>query len=249
MMSHISHIFCVQPIKSSIQNRVIRLQRNGDNQLTNIQVHRELFSYINQFNKKPSWVSILLLYDLNTGVFWWQFFEIDYGTYFKSDIETRLSTIGYWEDEDSVYRCYNKMRNFQSYTFWAADKIVKFFVTTRLDYLESQGKYDTFKQAYDTLIGKVKERDTFPEPPKGEIPLWKYLDRHFFNIPNFPLSPIVTRLIKVKRPDEKWMVEIEGTDWREETYVGKAIVTVVLNENYELVDILGEDYLKKKSTD
>jgi len=245
-----SHIFCLQPVKDSIQNQVIQLQRNGDNQLTDIQIHRELFTYVNRFNEKHSWVSIFLFYDLKTGVFWWRYFESDYDTYFKLDIETRLSAIGYWEDEDSVYRYYNKMRNFQSYTFFASNKIVKFFVTTQLDYIESQGKYDTFKQAYGTLMRNVKEMDTFPEAPEGEeVLLWEYLDRHFFSIPYRSQSPIITKLIEVKYSQEKWMVEIEGSDWREESPDKKARITVVLNDNYELVDILGEDYLKKKSTD
>jgi effector-binding domain-containing protein len=246
----VDHISRIQSVTDSKKSQVIQLKRNGDGQLTKICIYKELFSYFNRIRRKSAFASIYTLYDVHTGIFWWRYFENDeYDDYFKREIDVDLSNVGYWEDEDTVYNYYDKIRETYNYLYFSAYKIVEFYVGTELSYRGYQGRYETFEQAYEALISNITENRTFLEPWEGEVPLWKYLDRHFFNIPYRTLSPTITKLISVQYSGQKWTVKIEGSDWREETPEKKARVTVVLNENYEMVDILGEDYLKKKSTD
>jgi hypothetical protein len=251
----VDHISCIQSVKNSKKSQVIKLKRNGDNQLTDIQIYKELFSYINRLNGESALASIYILYDLQSGIFWWQYHEDSYDDYFKRKVDTHLNHVEYWEDENAVYNYHDEIRksksfNSQFYIFFSADKIAKFYVSTELYYRGSQGQYKTFEHAYEALISSIHKNGTFIEPWKGEVVLWEYLDRNFFCIPHRSQSPIITKLIEVKYFEGKWMVKIEGSDWRQNNPKKKAIVTVILNDNYELVEmIFGKDHLKKKSTD
>jgi hypothetical protein len=242
------HISCLQPVPNSKRSQVIKLKRNGDGQLTHIKIYRELFIYISRLDDGyPALASIFVLYDLLSGVFWWHYFEEeDDDEYFTSEIDEELND-GYRKDEEAIYNYSDSLRNSQIGIYFSANKIAEFYVGTELVCLGSQGQYDTFEHAYDHFMATVKKTGNFPKPPKGEVRLWEYLDRHFFRIPNFPQSPIITKLIGLKHSEDKWMIEIEGCSyWWEDNPQKKARVIVVLNENYELVEILGEDYLKKK---
>jgi hypothetical protein len=160
MKTHISKIKSVEGLE---EDRIIHLRRNGDEQLTQIQVHRALFSYVNRINREPNWLSIFLLYDLNTGLFWWQHFtETDEKSYFQRDIETRLSELGYSPEEDGVYIYYNDTQKSPPFKFFLADERGVIFSWLKrgffLEIREDKERFDSFEQAYNSFILKLTKR-------------------------------------------------------------------------------------------
>jgi len=262
------HISCLQPIPDSQKSKMIRCWRNGDGKLTEIFVCQELFGDLKKgFQREDDWASIFLLYDLKTGWFWWRYTALTHDkSYFKNDIDTRLSRLGYWEENDGNYVYYNTVRNPKEVIYLSSNKIVSFSIKWATLYIkESQEQYDEFVQGYENTIFKITQR-----LEKGErvnerikaVSLRIYIDDRFFRIPNFCGIAELGNVIGVKQKNDKWLIELAGVDWEESDRTTKALyikdwlaewregyyktkVTVILNENYEVVDILGEDFVKK----
>jgi len=115
------------------------------------------------------------------------------------------------------------------------------------------------------MILKIKEDLNQEKTVNDElkiISLPAYIDNRFFHIPNFCGIAEVGDVISVKRQDDKWLVELAGVNWEEDEKLTKSLyvkdwlvewrkgyrrtkVTLILNENYEMIDILGEDFVKK----
>ncbi len=266
------HISKIKSVKGLEENRIIHLRRNGDGQLTQMQAHLELFSYVNRINRELNWLSIFLLYDLNTGLFWWQHSaETDEKSYFQRDIETRLSKLGYWEEEDGVYTHYNDTQKSPPFRFFLADKRVIFSWFKRgvfLDIREDKERHESFEQAYNSFILKITKKTEmgllFREEAKKIIQLTHYIDARFFEVPGCCTPVWIVKMNNVKWLNSQWFIELMGVDWESaKTQKKKAStlgdwlaqwqegthqmkVTVILNEDYEVVDILGKYFVKKK---
>jgi hypothetical protein len=266
------HISKIKSVEGLEENRIIHLRRNGDGQMTQMQVHLELFSYVNRINGEPNWLSLFMLYDLNTGLFWWQHSaETDEKSYFQRDIETRLSKLGYWEEEDGVYTHYSDIQKSPPFRFFLADKRVIFSWLKSffsLDIREDKEQHESFEQAYNSFILKITKSTEkgllIREEAKKTIQLTQYIDARFFKVPSCCAPHYIVKLNNVKWLNSQWFVDLLGVDWesaktkkknagtvrgwmaqwREGTHQMK--VTVVLNEDYEVVDILGKYFVKKK---
>jgi len=126
-------------IKSSEESKIIILQRNGDKQITKIKVYRTLLSHLKkQFSREHDWASILALYDLKTGHFWWQYTgERNDNFYFKRDIDTCLSQLGYWEEESGIYIYYDSNRDFRKFFYLSESGMVQFHIKWEILYITS----------------------------------------------------------------------------------------------------------------
>jgi hypothetical protein len=134
---------------------------------------------------------------------------------------------------------------------------------------EAQERHDDFVQAYNKTILKITEQLEKEKQVNNRtkaISLAMYIDDRFFRIPNFCGIACgiadIGDVIEIARQDDKWMLELVGVDWEESDRTTKALyvrdwlaewqegyhkskVTIILNDNYEVVDILGEYFVKK----
>ena len=111
---------------------------------------------------------------------------------------------------------------------------------------EALKQHDGFEPAYKQIISKVKEnlnQGGDVNDIAKTIDLRKYIDSIFFHIPCYSGIVDVGELIEVKQQNSQWLIVLERTEPREG--YDKIIVTIVLNENYEVVDLLGERFIKQ----
>jgi len=258
----------LEVVTDSRESKMIRCWRNGDGELTEIFVCKELFGDLKKrFHREDDWASIFLLYDLRTGWFWWRYTALfNDKSYFNKNIDTRLSRLGYWEENDSSYVYYNTVRNPREVIYFSLNQIVSFSIKWATLYItEAQERYDGFAQGYEKTILEITQRLEMGEGVNERtkaISLQMYIDYSFFSIPNFCGIAEVGDVISVKRQDDKWLVELAGVNWEEDEKLTKSLyvkdwlvewrkgyrrtkVTLILNENYEMIDILGEDFVKK----
>jgi virulence-associated protein VapD len=239
----------LEAVKSD-EEKIIRIRRNGDGKVTQIQAYQELFSDLkNRFSTKFDWASIFVLYDLRTSLFWWQYAKTNNVVYAKQDIDTHLSQLGYLEEDNGVY-VYNKTaRKFKQLIYLSNNNIVKFSLKwATLSIREALIQHDGFEQAYKQIILKIKEslnRGGEVNDITKIIHLRKYIDDNFFYIPNYSGIVDVGELIEVKQQDSQWLIVLERTE-RREGY-DKTRVTIVLNENYEVVDLFGANFIKQSN--
>ncbi|HEW98951.1 MAG: hypothetical protein DRR16_32050 [Candidatus Parabeggiatoa sp. nov. 3] len=241
--------FALNPIESFKESKLIQFRRNGDGKLTQIQAYKGLFCGLKkQFNRENDWFSFFLLYDLKSGFYWWDGLFHSYDdVYAKRNIDTRLSELGYWEEENGVYVYYNNIRQLNKFTFFSAKRIVDF--ESFYGYLsigEFQERYDIFENAYNQFMLRITaffDRKGSTHNRYKNIFLLDYIDRTFFrDVRTYGGSR--SKLIEVIQEDSQWQIELEGND---RLYGDKTRVRVVLNENYELVDLFGELFIKQKT--
>ncbi|MEN8217758.1 MAG: hypothetical protein ABFS56_15595 [Pseudomonadota bacterium] len=78
--------------------------------------------------------------------------------YAKQDIDTHLSQLGYWQENNGVY-VYNKTaRKLKQLIYLSNNNIVKFSLKwATLSIREALRQHDGFEQAYKQIILKIKE--------------------------------------------------------------------------------------------
>jgi len=271
--------FDLQIVEGSSECKIIQLRRNGDGKLTKIQAYKGLFGGLRKFKRgrEHDWASFFLLYDLKTGLCWWQYMAIGddyiYTNHAKRDIDTHLSELGYWKEENGIYIYYNTFRNLKQVIYWKEKKIVDFKFSNRsLSIVELKKQYNTFQNAYKQFfLEKIVEEIPFDKKISVEryknIHISNYIDIRFFQIPNCSMSPVLGEIKNVKRLHSQWLIELIGVDWGEMTRTRtnrdiytlkdwlvewnkgyhKTQFTIVLNDHYEIVELFGEDLFIKQS--
>jgi hypothetical protein len=159
---------------------------------------------------------IICLYEIKQGLFWWNYSSINNNS--SIDIASCL----------------------EKWSFQVLDnKIVGFKLSTgQIWYIESTQKYDSLHKAcnylmshFEKQLDKIEKSDIDNPYLYRAIPLFRYIDRHFFYPPDkciFSLrNPQAS--MKITSYKDKWKIELEG--------VNKRQATVILSNDYQVLEV------------
>lgn len=187
---------------------------------------------------------MFLLYESKTGLFWW--------------------TAGYSDGLPEEYA--SKIDAFlkgEKYIL-LKDKIVNFTLSSTVLWIaESNYRYKTFEQARTSVLLTLEKKletlnyvHIFGE--YKELGLRDHINEEFFRLRG-DLSGsgciLPAKMTNIKYHNSQWQIELEGTDNRHISITGVKLdklgtvprvkATVILNDNYEVIEVIAEDFIKQ----
>ena len=195
---------------------------------------------------KRKWqkAAVFLLYEPKTGLFWW----------------TASYSDGLPEEYASKIDVFLKGEKY----ILLKDKIVNFTLSSTVLWItESNDRYETFEQARIGVLLTLEKKletlhygQTFKE--YKELGLGNHINREFFRLRG-DLSGsgciLPAKMTNIKYRNSQWQIELEGTDNRNISITGVKLdklgsvprvkATVILNDNYEVIEVIAEDFIKQ----
>jgi hypothetical protein len=257
----------IRPLKDSKISGTVCILPEHNEKILKIQAYRELLTYLCPLSRKSTHLGIFLLYYPINGLFWYNFFAPMGKRYIEEGIEIELKKLGYskgddglyTQDDRKIYSIYYSGSSGIGYHFSSASSgtiyfleknIIQFRVLSNSLYnnlyvRKNEKLYKTFDQAYKSLIKSIKKRIInqksilfqIDEEWSEIIRLKPILGQNFFvqRQRSACTSYNSVYIKKIKRIDAKWYLEIKG--------VNNQQATLILNENYEVLDVVGDNTL------
>lgn len=255
----------IRPLKDSKRSETVCILQYKHEKILKIQAYRELFTYLSPFSRKSTSLGIFLLYYPINGLFWYNFFELTGNRYIEEGIEIELKKLGYskgddglyTQDDRKIYSIYYSGSSGIGYHFSSASygtiyflekNIIQFRVLSNILYnnlyvRKNDKLYKTFDQAYKSIIKSIKKiiinqksvLFQIDEEWSEIIRLKPILGQNFFVQRQRSACTRYNSVYikKIKRIDAKWYLEIKG--------VNNQHATIILNENYEVLDVVGDN--------
>lgn len=235
----------IRVVKGLEESKMVYLRRDNDGQVVKIQAERQLLKYFNIFLGKGIFVELFLLYELKGGWCWSKCYqsngEIEY---IERDIESYLKELGYSKDDDTIYTQDDIKKRLKDgpprFTYFSEEAVVEFQLLgfAQLYVRETtKERYETKEQAYKNFIKTLKKRIQETQFLCVEKD-WNRkaaleLHRDFFRRRSSFYISRAAEIIEVKQKDAKWYLELEG--------INNQHATVVLNEDYQLLDVVRDN--------
>jgi hypothetical protein len=231
----------IQVMEGSEKYRMIQIRKNGDGFLVEV---RASTMVLDLYFPKEKWKKVVafLLYESKTGLLFWKV----------------SSSNGLPEEQASKIDVFLEDNIF----ILSKDKIVKFSLSKNVLWItDSNDQYATFEQARTSFFLTLEKKletlhygQTFRK--YKELGLCDYINEEFFKLRgDCSGSLLPAKITDIKYRNSQWQVELEGTDNRNISINGVKLdklgsvprvkATVVLNDNYEVVEVLGEDFIKQ----
>ncbi|MCV6636559.1 hypothetical protein [Candidatus Albibeggiatoa sp. nov. NOAA] len=189
--------------------------------------------------------------------------------YFLYEPETGLFLCKMYYTDSTACRKGEYVSQLESHikdNFFAFSKteLTSFVINERFMWITNSNKrYSSFDDAYTHFFSDLEQRlkadpDYYFMPKTKELQLSKHMNNKFFRIQcddvlgkSYLIRPAIVS--NVEYHDSHWYVELEGNDNRGIPYMGipdyekipRIKAVVVLDNDYNVVDVIAEDFLKK----
>jgi hypothetical protein len=231
----------IQVMEGSEKYRMIQIRKNRDGSFVEVQTSTMI---LDLYFPQEKWQKAVgfLLYEPKTGLFWW---EASYSNGLPKEYVSKIYA-------------FPKGNRF----ILSNNKIIEFSLSGKVLWItDSNNQYATFEQARKSFFLILEKKlktlhygEAFGE--YKELKLGSYINGEFFRLRgDCSGSLLPAKITDIKYRNSQWQVELEGTDNRNISINGVKLdklgsvprvkATVVLNDNYEVVEVLGEDFIKQ----
>ncbi|HIE01889.1 MAG TPA: hypothetical protein EYP59_16665 [Thiotrichaceae bacterium] len=245
--------FFIQPIEGSQQAKIFSFQHTENNHISKIQLHSQklsLHEFNDNLNERVTYRDIFSLYNLESGLFW----RMIYDSYAEETfmLNTHLTTYGYSLNQEGIFRPYEQKKGLRKKFLYISDeKLTSFLVDSQGFFLmDASERYDSFEEGFNHFIRTVNNnfqngQDWFEGDQDCQyIDFTNVLLEEIIQLSEEQWLAIAPReirvspdIVKIKRRKHKWYVFLERA------YEKQALV--VLNDDYQAINALGEGAKKK----